>query len=913
MLPVVLRLPCREIGLTTRAIRVCKSFGQIHVFKLIEQNAVLAGSYNNPSMSVTLKSNRASLQMFRKLAGKQYNFPWLMNAVEGRKATRPQNALYGSSFDRYVTSSPLIYVDFEQSSQKAWPFPALPALTSQAQASAAARDQCADLSPQYAFNVLSLLPTVILAVFSALRVFALLDHAYTMAAFTFLIGLVPIAWDFYLEGSQTSSYSGSLRGPGYSCYFTIPLSPTIIFTGKRLMPASFATGGDAVLAGALSALPADIITLVITWVKTYRHIRQSSAIGVSVGFSTVLLQYGSLYFVVLLMISLLNAFIMISPSSRIPYTYAVGGFTLILPNIVLSRFLINLRHVTPSELDTARFSQFSASNFRVPSLPSFIGNLGEPLAGDEDGVVAEEGLNVEICEECTNAVWDLGDSDGIPSGRSIDKGGVDEREAWSSTGARMSSCSSLNLVSTPGPAAHRFDLDVLFLSYSERTSIKQVLGPPALEIVLWRDATSVKASVASPPTTTTVLPPPSEVLTLPDNTVLKNLFAVKRESENYHDYIRDNEWRDVCSLTRVSRLGSSRQTSIRLQGFQDALYELGKCYDHGYVRVLTLKKPEVRASTSPLSSHYSPSALACLHAESLDEPAGPRTQSSAGSDKGCVPLYGGLSTRLGINKQDEVLPEFEAGGVNAYGYDTLYVLLIHSAPTPPRSHLKVPEKLSVFSNRTFIEAAEYLDRVYSDMEELNILAKAADQLTSSLVLFTCYYKTLCANTRGEAVTPPITPRNIALCTNASVGCRRCIPAKDSSRSPMHNAADLIVTTITWIKTYCHVRDGFAIGVQVSFSATLLKRDVLPVIDAPSTSEAVRLSHFSAVKFHKASIPTVIGNLGEPLADGAEDDCEDDGMISEAHDKKLSTISDSGASRVLNIATSGVEEISRGFV
>ncbi|KAJ3559718.1 hypothetical protein NM688_g174 [Phlebia brevispora] len=168
------------------------------------------------------------------------------------------------------------------------------------------------------------------------------------------------------------------------------------------------------------------------------------------------------------------------------------------------------------------------------------------------------------------------------------------------------------------------------------------------------------------------------------------------------------------------------------------------------------------------------------------------------------------------------------------------------------------------------------------------------------------------------------------------------------------AADMIAITITWIKTYCHVRDASAIGIQVGFSATLLEYgttyfivlfvvnllnglillvpslesknpispflSVLPnlilsrflinlrQVDTPNTSEVARLSRFSAVKFHMPSIPTVIGNLGEPLADGAEEVCEDDGMISEAYGEKSSAISDSGASRVLDIAASSVEEV-----
>ncbi|KAJ3558643.1 hypothetical protein NM688_g800 [Phlebia brevispora] len=100
------------------------------------------------------------------------------------------------------------------------------------------------------------------------------------------------------------------------------------------------------LAGSLTTIAADIIAIVTIWVKTYRHVRQAASVGVNAGFSSVLIQYGTLNF--------------------------------LLPNIVISRFLINLRKVdSPGSDNMSRFSQFSVPKFWMPSgLPEVLGNLG---------------------------------------------------------------------------------------------------------------------------------------------------------------------------------------------------------------------------------------------------------------------------------------------------------------------------------------------------------------------------------------------------------------------------------------------------------------------------------------------------------------------------------------------------------
>ncbi|THG95011.1 hypothetical protein EW026_g6569 [Hermanssonia centrifuga] len=60
-----------------------------------------------------------------------------------------------------------------------------------------------------------------------------------------------------------------------------------------------------------------------------------------------------------------------------------------LQPILISRFLLNLRQVGSPEIDSqeAYNSQFSVPGFRIPSLSSIVGNMGEDL--DHGGPVEE--------------------------------------------------------------------------------------------------------------------------------------------------------------------------------------------------------------------------------------------------------------------------------------------------------------------------------------------------------------------------------------------------------------------------------------------------------------------------------------------------------------------------------------------
>ncbi|KAJ3558745.1 hypothetical protein NM688_g741 [Phlebia brevispora] len=143
------------------------------------------------------------------------------------------------------------------------------------------------------------------------------------------------------------------------------------------------------LAGGLSMIASDLIAVAATWRKTFRHVTQAASVGVSVSLSATLIQYAAIA----------NS---LKPSATVS-TSAIDEFTTMLPNILISRFLIDLRYVhppTPSDLSGP--SHISTPHFRIPSLPEIIGNLGEPLASVDEAQEDETpmgGHGTTFCNE----------------------------------------------------------------------------------------------------------------------------------------------------------------------------------------------------------------------------------------------------------------------------------------------------------------------------------------------------------------------------------------------------------------------------------------------------------------------------------------------------------------------------------
>ncbi|KAJ3557930.1 hypothetical protein NM688_g1208 [Phlebia brevispora] len=227
------------------------------------------------------------------------------------------------------------------------------------------------------------------ALFSALRVFALLDRAYFAAGCVLVLGLAQV-------GISLASAYISINKSHFHFVSTICLVQAA-FRRSCLPHPCYSTvreiGGfmtrelthlQVDLSGALASIASDVASIAMTWIKTHRHVKQAASVGIRSNFGATLLQYGTLYFVTLCVVNILPLVIF----SNVSVTGWASGISVLinmLPNILISRFLINLRRVeSPAHSDTSRFSHFSAPRFRVPTLPEIIGKLGECLSSDAE-------------------------------------------------------------------------------------------------------------------------------------------------------------------------------------------------------------------------------------------------------------------------------------------------------------------------------------------------------------------------------------------------------------------------------------------------------------------------------------------------------------------------------------------------
>ncbi|THG98849.1 hypothetical protein EW026_g3415 [Hermanssonia centrifuga] len=103
----------------------------------------------------------------------------------------------------------------------------------------------------------------------------------------------------------------------------------------------------------------------------------------------MLLRDGTIYFAILLMMNIAQMVVKTVPSFE-NFSYVSTVIQTWVP-ILTSRFLLNLCQVAGSpEIDSqeAFNSRFSVPRFRVPSLASIIGNMGEDL--DHSGTAEED-------------------------------------------------------------------------------------------------------------------------------------------------------------------------------------------------------------------------------------------------------------------------------------------------------------------------------------------------------------------------------------------------------------------------------------------------------------------------------------------------------------------------------------------
>lgn len=208
------------------------------------------------------------------------------------------------------------------------------------------------------------------AIFSALRICALWNRNYTLFTIVLVLSLAPVLTNACFFALSTSDYVPSplnvcLQTP----YFDERVENILLFCTR------------------IPLIVADALVLLLTWVKTYRQYREAKSLKIESPLATCLVQDGTIYFFVLMVLNV--AQIATFDSSNDTIVPIVSAFTTVMPPILVCRFMMNLRQVVRGDELTTGLNICS----RVPPLSSpavFVANMGEPLDYSQDDSVDDD-------------------------------------------------------------------------------------------------------------------------------------------------------------------------------------------------------------------------------------------------------------------------------------------------------------------------------------------------------------------------------------------------------------------------------------------------------------------------------------------------------------------------------------------
>ncbi|OCH93583.1 hypothetical protein OBBRIDRAFT_790107 [Obba rivulosa] len=159
-----------------------------------------------------------------------------------------------------------------------------------------------------------------------------------------------------------------------------PVIGTLCEDGRTL---SVAANTRFAIGTRVCVLAADVLILVMTWLKTYAVKRDAHRNKIKAPLATLLLKDGTIYFLMLLSLDILN----IAGWSTNVFIDTVGLFLTPLSSVIISHFLLDLRRVACDDYDnrpdgahlTLDRSQHSSLRFA-----SFVDNMGEQLSHGSD-------------------------------------------------------------------------------------------------------------------------------------------------------------------------------------------------------------------------------------------------------------------------------------------------------------------------------------------------------------------------------------------------------------------------------------------------------------------------------------------------------------------------------------------------
>lgn len=239
----------------------------------------------------------------------------------------------------------------------------------------------------------SSLMLIVMAVFQSLRVYAIGGQIWYSAVIVLVLGLFPFSIDLFTDAEESYAivvHVNNIQTCGYNINISVDVYNRLLYVSP------------------LSVIVTDMIVLGITWYQTYTIRKLARASNIETPLATLLISDGTLYFVVLLILRIVQTVVNESSLSNegTLVTY-VSTFSLVFPSILISRFCLNLRQVSRDEQDnhsqhhsaehrtnstvilsTLRFTRAPSSQF----VSRVVGDMAAPLEhGFEAFNIDEEG------------------------------------------------------------------------------------------------------------------------------------------------------------------------------------------------------------------------------------------------------------------------------------------------------------------------------------------------------------------------------------------------------------------------------------------------------------------------------------------------------------------------------------------
>ncbi|KZT07758.1 uncharacterized protein LAESUDRAFT_724753 [Laetiporus sulphureus 93-53] len=174
------------------------------------------------------------------------------------------------------------------------------------------------------YSIVNMLLNIVIAVFSALRAFAISGSKMLATLIVLSLGLVTVCASIYFMARSSYAYVlmiASMPVCDYHDYYSLD------------------TFNRVIIASRICAIAADVIVIALTWYNTYK-MRAIARQIIQNSLSTLIFRDGTIYFVLLLFLNIMQ---MAVRSVGGAITNYAASFVAPVSSILISRFMINLR------------------------------------------------------------------------------------------------------------------------------------------------------------------------------------------------------------------------------------------------------------------------------------------------------------------------------------------------------------------------------------------------------------------------------------------------------------------------------------------------------------------------------------------------------------------------------------------